>query len=1301
MKVSFLLNLKFQFLHNLTLFKVLPMKICNVTATAELNCMMTGGVISLFDNMNVCLQSTFIISELIRKVVLVKMSNSSSPSTRPMRLAKQGAYETMSNVLGLSRSHHKVSQSVSGNGSSVSVNPRALDEILDSNNPSVSAVAQSRSQKRKSPNDSEVVFTTPKRGRPAGRGRGRPPNRPVLDKEASLYFLIKEGKAALIQVADDWIEHYQKDADLAVMDLIQFFISSTGCKGIVTLNDIRTDDFSQLIRKMTEDFDEDSGDYPIIIAGLQWKKFRRNFCDFVKTLIKQCQYSVIYDQYLMDIIISLLTGLADSQVRAFRHTATLAAMKVMTALVEIAVRLSQSLASVSKQFETERTKQRKGNQRIEALMQKKHEYSENKDEIINMLDYIFKSVFVHRYRDSVPEIRSLCVTELGEWILNFPEHFLDDSHLKYVGWTLYDKVGEVRLRCLQTLLPLYQEEQFAPRLELFTNKFKVRLVSMVLDKENETAVLAVKLVTCMQRHFPALLVARDNEMVYELIYSVHRGLALAAGEFLLQQLFNVKTPGRTRSRQECKATNKSVIRDLVQFHKESKLHEHAAYLVDSLYDSHDLLKDWTAMTELLLHGDDKQPLDREDESLLIDIMACSVKEAATGEPPIARSVNKKYVTQKEHKQVQDDQARLTEHFAEHLPVLLQKFTANPRDVENLLTIVQRFNIEVYGAAHYLNHLNALVKCLEEIFERHADEELLGTCSRTYECLCSEKLPVHVRPLVTGSTLIDLTMLKLRQEIQQFNSVDGALDEEDIVTLITSMRRIEALHQCHDLSKWDVWDLIFPIVKQRQDYAVPPNPEMMRLSVKTCYWSLLWALKAIADGQSFEDSIPKLKQQFQQFCTCCRELMESPVNETAETTYLILCDLLLIFGWSLPERNEELTALVFEADQSLEDQLEQFVRRKVFVDDAAQAGDVTDEEAEIVKTHRRRIYLAAFCKLVVFGVVTVASAVHIFKNYVTFQSDFGDIIRVLLNRCRESDKMGWAKTMIRALCALYQETVSELDPENRDKISDAIYVVHELAKRFAMSFGSDPTKTREAIVTLHREGIDFACAADLNTATGKAPRDLPFLEALNELSNRLLKQDKRIVLNYLNRHFNGVRVGVDGEWQPLITYRNSLVESEDEAALMPPPPLPPPLISATVNKGQVPPPLSLTPSMNVSSPFVPVAASSFLTRRTARTGTTVDTLMEVDFEEDFAVVQLNGFLAKMDNQRRFWKKILHGNEKSEEHLRRLASNGSEWCISKMENNIQTVRFVRVRLRWCRWEIWSLRRGNLARLTNQRL
>lgn len=69
---------------------------------------------------------------------------------------------------------------------------------------------------------------------------------------------------------------------------------------------------------------QDSGDYPLTIAGPQWKKFKSSFCEFISVLVRQCQYSIIYDEYMMDTVISLLTGLSDSQVRAFRHTSTLA-----------------------------------------------------------------------------------------------------------------------------------------------------------------------------------------------------------------------------------------------------------------------------------------------------------------------------------------------------------------------------------------------------------------------------------------------------------------------------------------------------------------------------------------------------------------------------------------------------------------------------------------------------------------------------------------------------------------------------------------------------------------------------------------------------------------------------------------------------------------------------------------------------------------------------------------------------------------------------------------------------------------
>lgn len=65
------------------------------------------------------------------------------------------------------------------------------------------------------------------------------------------------------------------------------------------------------------------------MAGPQWKKFKSSFCEFIGVLVRQCQYSIIYDEYMMDTVISLLTGLSDSQVRAFRHTSTLAGQWIM------------------------------------------------------------------------------------------------------------------------------------------------------------------------------------------------------------------------------------------------------------------------------------------------------------------------------------------------------------------------------------------------------------------------------------------------------------------------------------------------------------------------------------------------------------------------------------------------------------------------------------------------------------------------------------------------------------------------------------------------------------------------------------------------------------------------------------------------------------------------------------------------------------------------------------------------------------------------------------------------------------
>ncbi len=64
-------------------------------------------------------------------------------------------------------------------------------------------------------------------------------------------------------------------------------------------------------------------------------------------------------------------------------------------------------------------------------------------------------------------------------------------------------------------------------------------------------------------------------------------------------------------------------------------------------------------------------MDDRQESSLIEIMVCCVKQAATGEYPVGRGPTRK-LTAKEQRQVQEDKIKLTDHFIVKLPQLLAK-----------------------------------------------------------------------------------------------------------------------------------------------------------------------------------------------------------------------------------------------------------------------------------------------------------------------------------------------------------------------------------------------------------------------------------------------------------------------------------------------------------------------------------------------------------------------------------------------------------------------------------------------------
>lgn len=1002
--------------------------------------------------------------------------------------------------------------------------------------------APSKSRKRKSPAEPAA----PKRV----RGRGKTAKAAPVEEEetpGSLFEIVKAGRAALQSVVDDWIENYKSDRDSSLLELIQFFIQCSGCKGKITPHMYANMEHAEIIRKMTEEFDEESGDYPLIMTGPTWKKFRTNYCEFVQVLVRQCQYSIIYDQYMMDNVISLLTGLTDSQVRAFRHTSTLAAMKLMTALVDVALNLSINLDNTQRQYESERQKKqdKRATDRLNLLLMKRQELEENQAEIRNMLTYIFKGVFVHRYRDTQAEIRSICMKEIGVWMKKYPNMFLDDGYLKYVGWTLYDKIGDVRLCCLRALYPLYETPDLCHKLEYFTNRFKDRIVEMTLDKETEVAVQAVKLVISILNFGDVVLSDKDCENVYELVYSSHRQVAQAAGEFLNAKLFKhdeensapVKTAkGKKRS------INTPLVRDLVQFFIESELHEHGAYLVDSLWDINEMMKDWECMTDLLLEepGKGEEALDDRQETSLIEIMVCCVKQAATGESPIGRGPTNKKLTAKENKAVSEDKAKLTEHFIQTLPQLLLKYLMDPEKVANLLLIPQYFDLEIYTSGRQEKNLEGLLRYLHEIVEKHTDQEVLEACSKCFECLCSEEYAISGKCDVAKKTLIDGLVVKFKEAMMDYFAEGEQPDEDEVYALIAALKRLYAFSCCHDLSSWELWEDLLQVVKQAADNVELPD-EIVNKAQTSCHTLLLWNLQQMGDSpdQPALESFKKCQEDFMRYCS---HLLNHPQPKVSEEAYVTICDSLIVYSKNLGEK-EGLKPLVYEPDKALQKQLSNFLEEKVFLDDEEEE---VDENVKIEELHKRRNFLACFCKLIVYNVIGIRVAAPMFKHYMKFYNDYGDIIKATLSKAREINKVATAKTLASSLMQLYKELYAEQNGAI-ERSSDAFQSIKELARRFSLSFGLDQVKNRDAVAAMHREGILFSISETDTTDASKPPPNIAFLEVLCEFTNKLMKQDKKTVLNYLDKQLGNIMPLQRNteEWQALLTYRNSLVQGEHE------------------------------------------------------------------------------------------------------------------------------------------------------------
>lgn len=914
-----------------------------------------------------------------------------------------------------------------------------------------------------------------------------------------IYNAVLSGKGAMVTVVDEWLDTYKQSREGGLLVLVNFIVQACGCKGVVTREMFSSMQNAEIISTLTKEFNEESVNYPLSTPGPQLKRFKASLSEFAKVLVRSCRNSLVFDEYLFPSLLALLTGLSDSQVRAFRHTSTLLAIKLMTELVQVAALLSVQQQTIQRRYDIENSKTafEKAPERLEELQATLNELHENREELSSLMNAAFRGVFVHRYRDKLPEIRAACIEELGMWLKTDPEDFLNDGCLKYLGWTLHDKQSPVRLQCVRALQGLYQEKEFIGRLELFTSRFKERILSMVLDQEPDVALEVVNLLLLIQQSTDEGLKEEECGHIYPLVYASHRGLACAAGNFLYHRM---KLMYEEQKEESFKSASSAFIQMIIAFYVQCEFHEHGAYLVDSLWDvAGSELRDWDTISAYLLVETDM--LD-EEEGALIELMVCAIQRASQATAPVGRTHGKKIPSQKDKKIQEQDRGRITAHFIPLLPQLLTKYSADAAKVTLLLKIPLNFDLELLcSSQRMLNHLDQLLSQICAIVEKHTDAAVLEACARLVCSLCSDRYTFSSRAHIAFSQLLDTLADCFNSYLNEL--LQGRADEDDVYSAAVALKRIGALSCAKDPTAWKLFDGCLQLLGSRTENT-EIEVELMVSALKCSAFHLMWAKVNAVNVTPKQAEMKVLKKQVRSFCRICQTCLSVPQAEIRDQAFELLCDLLLLFSETSVRSEPALQTLVHLPSDSLRSEMAAFLLDYVFTDTGGEEGG--DEELKISQLQKKRNHLAGYCKLVIYGVLDLSASTDVFKHYSKFYKDYGDIIKETISKTKLISPVLSAKTICLSLQQLFSEMLTE------DRSRQNLGEIRELAKRLAMSFGIDLHRARKPLAALHMDGIRFAFRASQEGE--EELQNVPFLEVLSEFSFKLLPKGRAELVSFL-------------------------------------------------------------------------------------------------------------------------------------------------------------------------------------------
>ena len=556
----------------------------------------------------------------------------------------------------------------------------------------------------------------------------RPRNQPgsqITPNLKNLFELIRDEKMVVEHLAMSWIISYKDNDSEAYLSLVLFLLESMGYdKSLVTSHDLESQDMEPVLAKIHKK-SKDLEDYPLMSKTKIHKSFYLNFQHFWIYLATEAG-EALFDDSLLTFLMNWLSSFSFSSYRSMRHTAILALLSLGQALVDILSKETNDFNRVQTFIRTEM--QNSDTQRLIHLQNQEKDLAVRIGMLNKILSEMYMEVFRFRAVDIVMEIRALCVQGLHYMTEKFADKFISAGVLDIIGYGIYDKAPEVRLKSLEFAFGILGEEN-TPQLAQFFEKNKLRIVEMSHDIDNKCSVSAINLCTKMARFFP--LEHDEKQMVVCLVWAENEEIRNAACNLLLQVVFKDKLPVDINASigtgidQGNPFDSEKAIMKLVNFHKDFKETElcRIEIIVQTLWNKTSAVKSWEAMCDLLKRGErsNTASLSDIDKKLIVYMLISGLK----------------FICSSSDKKQKHIMISLTASLMQQLPGLLIFYSMDFETLKELLKIPIYLDLSAFSSKDLKDSFQSLVKVLVDLHDKSGNQEIIFRATQSLAKLARE------------------------------------------------------------------------------------------------------------------------------------------------------------------------------------------------------------------------------------------------------------------------------------------------------------------------------------------------------------------------------------------------------------------------------------------------------------------------------------------------------------------------------------------------------------------------------------